>query len=223
MADRHNDRPDRHEEPGPERAHYVRRPESEFPISPEDQQAAMEALARKLGGDTFYGAPVTGNTDGLLHRTLTDQGSADTEGEVGGHLLTGLLTCGGCGTTLTLEPHSQIPRYVCAADGCGAIRVAARLVETEVTIRLLELLDSPQLMGEVLLAALERQGAMDFVEAGPDSMEMWWAEAEPGIRRALVELLADHVTIVPLTDADRVLDVTSRVSVAWRSSVAPRR
>lgn len=76
---------------------------------------------------------------------------------------------------------------------------------------------SPELAADLMLFAIERQGAADFVERGATgSLESWWAGLDPAARRDLLVLLLDHVTVLPPAGPDDVLDVAGRLSFAWR-------
>ena len=93
------------------------------------------------------------------------------------YLLTGLLRCGKCGTTLFSARRENSRRYVCSAGpdhgGCGRLTVVAQPVEELITEAVLYRLDTPELADALAgrLAADERQAAW-AAELGADQEQM---------------------------------------------------
>ncbi|WP_431921246.1 hypothetical protein [Nonomuraea jabiensis] len=104
-------------------------------------------------------------------------------------ILVGLLTCGACLAGLEATMADGITFYVCTADGCGLTRVEAAELEQFAVKQLFEHLRSPNLAGEMVLATAELLDEFD-------TLETWWAAAEPSAKRELLAALIKHFIVM---------------------------
>ncbi|GGT44919.1 hypothetical protein ACFFV7_39630 [Nonomuraea spiralis] len=144
-------------------------------------------------------------------------GREETTAEYGWRVdlvLAGLVTCGGCGADLTPDMTAGVVTDACPADGCGLVRVAARVLVPAVAQRVLEPLRTAA-APDLLLALAHRRGS-ELVPPDKTSMEIWWASADPDTQKELLALLLDHVVVKPADGPG--FDVAARLSMAWRSA-----
>ncbi|MBE1592373.1 hypothetical protein ACFPOI_17150 [Nonomuraea angiospora] len=129
-------------------------------------------------------------------------------------VLAGLVTRRGCGGDLTPDMTVGVITFACPADGCGRVRIAARVLVPAVVEQVLEQLRTAA-APDLLLALAHRRGA-ELVPPDTTSVESWWASADPAAQRELLALLIDHVIVKPIDGAG--LDVAARLSLAWHSA-----
>jgi site-specific DNA recombinase len=82
------------------------------------------------------------------------------------YLLSGILTCGTCGSPMYARPHQNgTRRYVCVKDpgkaGCGTVTIMAGPADDEVRDRVLAALDTPEFVAALLSAAIGGTDADD--------------------------------------------------------------
>ncbi|MEV4067742.1 hypothetical protein [Nonomuraea dietziae] len=121
-------------------------------------------------------------------------------------LFAGLLTCGGV-AGLHTEAASGVTLFICTAEDCGLVRVAAALLEQTISRRVFEQLRTPELMGDMVLATAGWQG-------GFDSLETWWTGAAPTAQREVLELVLDHIVVLP-TEPGGALEAGERLSMRY--------
>ncbi|MBB5782074.1 hypothetical protein [Nonomuraea jabiensis] len=117
------------------------------------------------------------------------------------------------GQVLQQDQAAGVISYTCTAEGCGRVRIAARVLAPAVAEQVLERLRTPELAPGLLLAIAQKRSA-DIVPPGTDTVESWWGNADPAARRELLAMLVDHIAVKPVHDSG--IDVAKRLSLAWR-------
>lgn len=147
---------------------------------------------RALAGEPIAPAAWPAILDETTHRQLRDLLLASGRGNGGfrprTHVLTGLLRCWRCGTSLNARRGKNRRRtYICANDpqkgGCGGLRIVADYLEQHVAAAVSVALDAP---------ALEQARAQ--LADGPDVAAGELAAAEAKLRGLADDWAADRIT-----------------------------
>lgn len=127
-------------------------------------------------GEGVWGPILTAEEGERLQRQLLDP-ARRTNRTARRYLLSGMVRCGRCGTTMVSAPKGPVRRYGCVraagSTGCGGVFITAPLLEEFVTEAVLLRLDSPQ-AHQAMLAAPDDDGRVrDLADAiGTDTARM---------------------------------------------------
>jgi hypothetical protein len=113
---------------------------------------------------------------------------------------------------LDTDMAAGVVSYVCSAEDCGVVRIAARVLVPVVADRVLGQLRTAA-APDLLLAIAHRRGA-ELVSPDTASAASWWASADPAAQKEPLGLLVDHIVVKPVDGPG--CGVGERLSMAWR-------
>lgn len=128
----------------------------------------------------------------------------------------GLLRCAGCGERLGTDLTAGVVAYICPDGSCRPVRIAARTLGPVVVGEVLRRLAAPAAPG-LLLSIAQRRGSV-FDWSSSESVETWWAGADPAVQKELLGLLLECVDVLPSAGPGGGLDMEGRLLLVWRRS-----